>query len=487
MSQLILSNPLIRRYRFSLLRPSSLWIYLSIYVSVIVLLLFINDLSVWVTDQVVLSEKLYRRLYTQFLVIQAIILWVWATFNSGSALRDEHLNKTYDFFRLLPMSALQKVCGILLGKNLLALLLAAIGFVPLILFGGLAGVDPSIQVQIVFLLLSVALCVSSAFLLSSAMQTRWKAGTRPTVLIFVGVLVVPFLLSPLFMFFGAVSRGNTIGGQQVAFYGLEVPAILFAALLALYVGIWCILGVIRKFRLEEEPLFSPIAAILFLCGYEIIAIGLFLPHLPDQHSPAYALWMLVSLIPVVLVPRGALRTFNAYLESSGPLGPVAGSPGTALFTLSNLTLSVSLFAVWVVFSGFFVVAARVSLPQFGLDALTIFSFCLVLMLLSELHIVYVPVYSKIGLFVGFLAAAYLGLPLIVSAVLQTSNLYFYSFFGFIGYLFQSWEEPDAITNTSVFIFNSILCIVPALLVWRRYARILAMRKQMTQPGLQAVV
>src|SRR5512146_2960051 len=102
MSQMILSNPLIRRYRFSLLRPSNLWIYLVIYASVIMLLLFINGLAVSATGEVVLSDKLYRALYAQFLMIQAIILWGWATFNSASALRDEHLNKTYDFFRLLP-------------------------------------------------------------------------------------------------------------------------------------------------------------------------------------------------------------------------------------------------------------------------------------------------------------------------------------------------------------------------------------------------
>jgi hypothetical protein len=477
MSRLVLSNPLIRRYRFSLLRPSNLWIYLAIYVSVVILLLFINGMSVWVSEQMVLSDVLYRRLYTQFLVVEAIILWVWATFNSGAALRDEHLNKTYDFFRLLPLSAVQKVCGILLGRNLLALLFAAISFVPLILFGSLAGLNPSLQGQIVLLLLSVALFSNAVILLSSAVQTRWKAQTRPAVWILLAVLFAPFFLSPLFVLFGSLSREEAVAGHAIPFYGVEVPAILLVALLALYAGLWCILGIVRKFRLEDEPLFSRIAALLFLSGYEVIAIGLFLPHLPDPRNVAYPLWLLVSLVPVVLIPLGSLRTFNSYLEFSGSSPFASRSPLAALLTRSNIALGFGLFVVWAVFSAFMAVVNQTGLPRFLLDGVSLFSFCCVLFLLLELHVVYVPVYSKIGLFLGFLALMYLGLPLILSLVLRTSRLYFYSLFGFFGYLFSSWKEPDATIDVAVSVVNGLLCIIPALLVAQRYRRILALKQE----------
>jgi hypothetical protein len=226
MSKLIFSNPLIRRYRSSLLRPSILWIYLTIYASVVILLLFVNSISSRLEAGSVEAGELSRRLFAQFLVMEMIILWGWTTFNSATALKSEVLNRTYDFFRLLPLSALQKACGILLGRNLLALLFAAISLVFLLLFGLVGQIDWFTGVQIVFLLLTMALFTNSVFLLSFNTTSRTQAKTSTTLWILALIIAGPMLLGPLFTLVGAVSKLHRAGGYSVPFYRLEVPMVV---------------------------------------------------------------------------------------------------------------------------------------------------------------------------------------------------------------------------------------------------------------------
>ena len=86
MRNLILNNPLMKRYRYSLLRPSQLWIYLTVFAAVIVLLLYINYSFYQTKSDTIDVEKFCRSIYYQLLVIQIVVLWIWAIINSKSAL-----------------------------------------------------------------------------------------------------------------------------------------------------------------------------------------------------------------------------------------------------------------------------------------------------------------------------------------------------------------------------------------------------------------
>ncbi|GAG11612.1 unnamed protein product, partial [marine sediment metagenome] len=39
---MMFDNPLIRRYRYSLMRPRQFWIYMAIYIALLIMLFFIN-------------------------------------------------------------------------------------------------------------------------------------------------------------------------------------------------------------------------------------------------------------------------------------------------------------------------------------------------------------------------------------------------------------------------------------------------------------
>ena len=80
----MLNNPLIQRYRYSVLRPSHLFIYVTIYISVVILLLFINYSIYGYQETFYVIQDLYRGLYYQFLALEIIVLWILGGFSSAS-------------------------------------------------------------------------------------------------------------------------------------------------------------------------------------------------------------------------------------------------------------------------------------------------------------------------------------------------------------------------------------------------------------------
>jgi hypothetical protein len=477
---LILHNPLMKRYRYSLLRLSQLWIYLTVFVAVIVLLLYMNYSFYQTKSETIDVEKFCRSIYYQLLVIQMVVLWIWATINSKSAIRNEMFNKTYDFFRLLPLSALQKITGILLGRNLLPILFGAINFILLLTFGLLGKISGFLQLQVVLILLSTALFTNSiVLLLSNTATVKKQAKTSIFVwilLIFVGA---PILLPSIFLSHRAVWQVQKIENYLVGFYNFKVPVLLLISSIFFYLSIWNVIGLIRKFTLETEPLFSRLGAVLYLIGYEFIAIGIFFPNLDKSTVYLYLFW-LASLIPVVFIPLGSVNSFDHYLECCGlrRVGSHAGKETTALFLNSNLTLAIGLFFIWGTIAALLAVKSKAEPSLYVYYLFIIFSFYLFLLFLLELYVVYSPIYNKIAILLIFLTILYLILPLLLSFTLKIPSLRFYSPFGFFVHIVDPFAGRDFNIYSSVSFINVLLCVVPVFLISKRYSHILALRRKM---------
>jgi hypothetical protein len=99
------------------------------------------------------------------------------------------------------------------------------------------------------------------------------------------------------------------------------------------------------------------------------------------------------------------------------------------------------------------------------------------MLLLELYILYKPSSGKIGHLLCFIAAVYAILPPILSAIFESEVIYVYSLFGFF---FNIMDEPhtDIVLLTSIWVINALLCVIPILLVKKRYSYILTLRQNM---------
>lgn len=472
----MVSNPLIQRYRYSTLRPKQFWIYVTIYISIILLIVFINYSAYKYQTFFKNIAEFYESLYYQFLTFQVIILFIWSAFNSGSAIKEEILNRSYDFFRLLPLPAHKKALGILIGKNLVVLLFGTINMVLLIYFGLAGEININLQGQILSVLISVTILVNLVSLLSSTNPAQ-KGKNSGIVLILLAIFfLVPMVINAIV----ALSSVDELEHYQVYFFKTKIPILLLISLIALYFSCWTFKGILRRFTYEQEPLFSRKGALLFFLGYIFIAVGLHYNYIPKGKSEIVYSYWIVTLIPVLLILMGSLRSLEKYTEYSRFIQSRYKSRKTSIVPImmySNLVLAIALFAIWAVSSIGTIFFAAMKPGSNIYNIFVLLTCYLFLVLLLELHVVYKPTSNKVGLLFSFIAALYGILPLILSGIFESEIIYVYSPVGFIAALFK---EPGLNINikTSFWLMNSLFCVFPALLIWKRYNYILTQRQKM---------
>ncbi len=458
------------------MRPKQLWIYITIYVSVVVLLLYINYTAYKYQEMYDNTARFFISLCYQFLILQALLLWVWGAYNSGSAITNEITGNSYDFFRMLPVSAGKKAVGILVGKNLIVLLLTGINFLLIIIFGSYGQESASWLGQTFLALTSVAILINSVALLSSIKPIGKKKKSNIATIILIAFFLGPFVIR-LLISARKIKMFKSITGS---FYEFELPIMILTSLVALYFACWSIKGVLRKFTLEEEPLFNRIGAFLFMLGYEFVLFGLFYEHLTEgARIISYSYW-LISLLPVLAVPFGSLRKFDKYLEYSGLIRSRKKENQNIMprmFLYSNLSLGLGLFVIWVGCSIATTLITQLELLPHLYMILVLFSFYLFLLLLLELYVVFTHVSNKIGTLLAFIAGVYVILPLIISGILDSEIIYLHSPVGFVWEIFQK-PYPDISIQTSIWAINLLLCIIPSLLIWKRHLYILSTRRKM---------
>ncbi len=471
------ANPLIQRYRYSLLRPTQLWIYLTIYIAVTILILFVNLTNYrYQIDPGPLSEFM-QSMYYQFLILQTVILWVFATFGAGTAVTTEIAQKSWDFFRLLPMTACSKLVGIIVGKNLVVLLLAIVNCIFLLVFGIVGQVNSALQIQIAFVLGATTLLLTSGALLLSLLNTE-KKRTSNNVGFLIFLMFVFGYAIPLF----AMAFDNEKSPDEilVPFYTIKIPILVLVGAVALYFSGWALKGIVRKFTHEREPLFSRFGGVLFLIGFAAVGLGLFSPYFEEGPSSVFGFWVL-CLTPAIIVLIGSLRMFDRYMEHTRLLRSQtqSGVPGMlSILTYSNLFLGLGLFIVWL---GFALGAARWAALDSGpvlYTALVLLTFYMFPVLLLELLALYKTAQSKIHLLVGFIFVLQLILPPVFSSVTENESLNLLSPIGFFQEMILIRNLDEIGPYTGVLLVNIILCIIPAVLIWRRYSTILGARSRM---------
>lgn len=457
-------NPLIRRYWYSLLRPERVWIYGVVYVSLVGLILIIN--LMFYARQSVLTQQepwqLFRMLFFQFMVFQCILLWVQAPLNTGSVIPNLMHQKAYDFLRLLPLSAVQKIVGIVLGRNLILLPVAAVNFLFFAMFGFLSRISWSLLLQMTLLLFSVGLFLCLLSLLFS-LHSSPKRGS-------------PFLLFlVLFFTFGLPFFPVLIYSSKkvISFYLWRIPLSIAVSGALLYFLVWVFLGNRRWVTYENRSLFSWKGALLFDLLFLILLFGFFYPYRQVwRHEKIFIDFCMAGLVPVVLLPMGACRIYEKYLELS------RGFPSEKmlifdLFRRSNPVLSVLIYLIWL---GFCLAACRLfalSAVPFLLFAGVVFTFYLVWLSLMELAVVFYNSCSKIIFLTGFVIVLYLFLPFVLSGLFESEFLSVFSPLGYLWYV--SPRYPYKIPVEPV-LLNLLLCAVPVFLIFGRYRWIMETRK-----------
>jgi hypothetical protein len=424
-------------------------------------------------------EELGAYLYYQLLIVLVAILHVWTAYNSGSTIGGEFARKTYDFFRLLPLPAWQKAIGILIGRNTVPLLLAAITCLFVFIFGYLGGLSSRLREQVLFAMLSTAALLNVLVLLA-ALQPRKTRRPPVGLLMVLFAFLIPCSITTVIQFMDAKTSLDKV---IVHFYCFDIPTLILIGLIALYLSVWVFIGIVRKLRLEQYPLFSDEGALLFVAGYCALVLGLFWPCLcldKDNAEITAAYWLL-SFMPLMFVPFGFLRTFDNYLEHSRLDRNGTGNLATMLWRLvrrSNISLGLALFAVYAV------PAISVSLMTgFGISTtlhrlVFLLSFYIFSLLLMETGVVYQPLFNKIGVVLGMMYALYIALPLLACSIMREEVISIFSPLGAYGWMFFGEPWKYGIRLRDLFLINVVLCVIPLRLIWKRYRLLLSIRQKM---------
>jgi hypothetical protein len=468
------SNPLIRRYRYSLMRPAQFWVYVGIYISVIAMMLLINYSTYSLQDVFENITELYDSMYIQFLVIESFLLILWGAFNCGSAISTERTERTYDFFKILPLSAYKKMLGILIGRNLVVLLLAAINLAFLVFFAIKGTTGTKLLLETLFALVS-ACCLSNTVGLLSSLCSRGKSkGGRVGAVILLLAFGVPLLINGIL----AISDVNNLEKKYALFYGLKVPVLILTGLIMLYFTGWAVIGIIRKFNKDEQPLVTRSGSLLFITGYEAILIGLLTPYLLNHTKEMISAYWWLSVVPLVCLPFGAAFDIQNYQEFTASARSKIPSPGRFRFNfliMSNLTHGIAVFVLWAITSYIFYLCPPLfrlhppySVTQLSAVILTFACFYIFLLLLMEFAVTYQTAHGKVPLLAGFIGVVYFILPVIIAGIFDNDTIITFSPGGFFMAVSSSdFSEP--LLFGKICLYNLLLSVVPAILVARKYA------------------
>lgn len=470
------NNPLIRRYRFSLMRPAQFWVYTAIYITVVVSMLLINY-SIYDFKNVFKSlNDLHASLYIQLLIIESLMLLLWATINSSSAVSLEKLERTYDFFKMLPLPAYKKMLGIILGKNLIVFLLAAINLLFLVFYAIRSQIRPAMIMQTLFALVSAACLFNTGGLLLSLCSKRKNKASKIVGIIFLLTFGMPLLINGIMAF----SQINKLEGKLANFYSLKLPVLVLAGLIAIYYTVWNIVGILRKLNKDDQPLFTKTGAFIFLAVYFFIVIGLVSPLLKYFLKEMLTAYWWLTLVPIVIIPKATFYNTQNYLEISALYRRKNCSLKKLLIAflgISNISFATVTFGLWVTATYFLKISYNIYIPRPIHIILILASFYMFLMLLLEITKIYEPEEGKIALLAGFIAAAYFILPPIFGSIFEREVITTFSPLGFLVItLTKGYHETYDFA--SICLYNLLLSAGPAVLILKKYSQFIKI-KQMT--------
>lgn len=463
------NNPLIKRYRTSLLRPRQLWVYAIIYVSIVFLIFFVNFSRSSLGYRFESYDVIFRSIFYQIVISQIIILCFWSSYNSGSVISSEILRRSYDFFKLLPLSGIQKAVGILIGVNLISYSIAVINFLLLLIMGVLGKLSILLQIYTIFFLLALTVFSNSLTLLVSINPDVKKKRSSS-----IGVLAILLIIGCFYpVVINATLKFGHLETTSITFYLLKIHSPFLISTVILYFALWNVLGIVRRFHYEKESLFNQKGAVIFLIGFEVIVIGLFWPYLMAGHQAALYVNWIISFIAFILTLSGTLHNLSRYFEVAKQMQSHTRSFQARfcqLFKHTNFFFGLCLIFLWAILAILLIGITGNSLALNILPLLVISSFYIFILALLELHVLYKELYGKIKLLLIFIGLLFVFLPMIIAPIMGNNTVYYHSLIGYFGSLFDDNfnKSIDIKIQFRVLIVNILLCILPLIIIYRKY-------------------
>lgn len=295
----LFSNPIIRRFRRSQMRPARLG---ATMVVTLVIAGFITTLCyLTLNNRGGLTEvNAARTAFLPLLIYQGIILGIFGTAAVGSGILRESEEGMIEYQRLTPLSPLAKVLGYLFGLPIRQYV--AFGITACFsAFSIIVGEIPFHAWGSVYLILftSTILYHVMALVTGLIIKSRWRAGLISLGLVLVSHFFLPRLaefgfpmfshlssmpvvesnLADLLPVLGRSSSGwsRWILAPEVPFWNLRISHVVFALIVQGSLIVTFILMLVRRWRDEEAHLLGKGYAVSWLLCLQIILLGSVLP------------------------------------------------------------------------------------------------------------------------------------------------------------------------------------------------------------------
>jgi hypothetical protein len=477
-------NPLIVRYRESQARSQTNLVYGGIYFVIVVLLCVValpsegHDYTDHALDRTPLQQFAVT-LYAELWFLQVLLFLVQLVLTARVIPREIE-RRSYDFFRLLPLSPHQKALGIAVGASrpilgFLALNLALHSLV--LLFTG-HSLALHLRLNLVTLFAGVFLTLLG-LLFSTAGRgaSTGRAGAIRVMLL----AALAFTLLPVV----TVVMGQLTGKYHQptleassGFFGLAMPVSVLMLLVLSYLVGWTYLGILRRLRHEAVALFTRTGGAVFLGGWSLISLGLVWkvgPVTRQQELTSTAWLVALTTVPLVLTTVAARIERSGYLE----LRQDCGFPLSQLWPkISNLS-SALLFAL-VVFTAQFIGTLQLDTSggSVGLVVVEAVTYAF-LALLFELYTLVEHRSAHATLLLSAVLFVYVVFPAVASA--STGDKLF--LLSGIDTLFVLVEHSDGSQYYPlvVLVIHGLYCLGLGALVLREYKRLGELASRLSAP------
>jgi hypothetical protein len=295
----LFSNPIVRRYRRSQMRPARLG---AAVVITLVIAGFITTFCYLVlSNRGGLSDRdAARTAFIPLLIYQGVILGIFGTAAIGGGILREAEEGMIEYQRLTPLSPLSKVLGYLFGLPIRQYV--AFGVTACFsAFAIIVGEIPFRAWGPVYLILftSTILYHLMALITGLIIKSRWRAGLISLGLVIVSHFFLPRLAEVGFPMFSHLStvpvveaslgdflpplRGSSSGwsrwmlAPELPFWNLRISHVAFALIVQGSLIVTFLLMLVRRWRDEEAHLLGKGYAVGWLLWLQVILLGSVLP------------------------------------------------------------------------------------------------------------------------------------------------------------------------------------------------------------------
>ena len=418
--QLARRNALLGRYATPQLRPLACGIAAGIYLLLAAAAVVLTLAATYAHGHLDV-RGFWRALFVVFAALQALLLGVVGALLAGSAIQQEHAEKSIDFFRLLPLSPASRIVGILVGRNIVVLGLAAVNTL-LVLGCGAAG---GVSLRLVLEFLACAWIGGAAAMLFALLLST-HAPRRPTASQAGAAVLAAVFLLPYGIGLALNWHTTFPDGAYIPFFGWPVRLFVFLAALALYAGCWFVAGLCRRFGHERATVFSPAGARANLAGAAAILAGVLWSFARREPRVALLTFWCGTAVFLLLALFGSCRSWDDYQEAYGRSGR---GPGWGSANRSNLAHGAGMILLWGALAALAGLRTGRVLPPVAIMACM--AFWGAFLALWEMSVTHAACSPRIHLLTGFLAGFYLILPLVLGAVLDAPELMAISPMGYI--------------------------------------------------------